>query len=121
MPVLKTIVEDIAAEMRGRLDRGEVASYIPELARADPAAFGLAVIDADGEVALDRRVERSNRAHAGRVNRKPNIVPRTIAFKPRGEAIATAATKRDIHPTSATIPVLRRKMRVAAIGAKKAK
>jgi glutaminase len=52
MPVLKTVVEEIAAEMRGRPDRGEVASYIPELARVDPAAFGLAVIDADGEVAL---------------------------------------------------------------------
>jgi glutaminase len=52
MPVLKTVVEEIATEMRGRLDRGEVASYIPELARVNPAAFGLAVVDADGEVAL---------------------------------------------------------------------
>jgi glutaminase len=52
MHVLKTVVEEIAAETRGRLDRGEVASYIPELARVDPDAFGLAVIDADGEVAL---------------------------------------------------------------------
>jgi glutaminase len=52
MPVLKTVVEEIAAEMRGRPDRGEVASYIPELARVDRAAFGLAVIGADGEVAL---------------------------------------------------------------------
>ena len=52
MPLLKTVVEEIATEMRSRLDRGEVASYIPELARVDPAAFGLAVIDADGEVAL---------------------------------------------------------------------
>ena len=52
MPVLKTVVEEIAAEMRGRPDRGEVASYIPELASVDPAAFGLAVIDTEGEVAL---------------------------------------------------------------------
>jgi len=52
MPVLKSVVAEISAEMRGRPDRGEVASYIPELARVDPAAFGLAVIDADGEVAL---------------------------------------------------------------------
>jgi glutaminase len=52
MPALKTVVEEIAAEMRARLDRGEVAAYIPELARVDPGAFGLAVIDADGEVAL---------------------------------------------------------------------
>src|SRR5262245_37983350 len=37
--------------MRQRPDRGEVASYIPELARVDPKAFGIAVIDADGNVA----------------------------------------------------------------------
>lgn len=51
MPDLDTIVEDIAAEMRARPDRGAVASYIPELARADPQAFGLVVIDGDGRVA----------------------------------------------------------------------
>src|ERR1700689_2364401 len=51
MPILKTVVEEIAAEMRGRPDRGEVATYIPELARVDPKAFGLAVIDAEGNVA----------------------------------------------------------------------
>ncbi len=37
--------------MRARPDRGEVATYIPELARVDPASFALAVIDADGRVA----------------------------------------------------------------------
>ena len=31
-------------------DRGEVASYIPELARVDPKSFGLVVIDAEGKV-----------------------------------------------------------------------
>src|ERR1700684_4506521 len=36
--------------MRQRPDRGDVATYIPELARADPNAFGLAVVDADGNV-----------------------------------------------------------------------
>ncbi len=48
---LEAAVREIAEEMRGRLDRGEVASYIPELARADANAFGLVVIDADGAVA----------------------------------------------------------------------
>jgi glutaminase len=48
---LAQIVNDIAGEMRGRTDRGQVASYIPELARVDPAAFGLAVVDAEGNVA----------------------------------------------------------------------
>ena len=48
MPDLKTVVDDIAAEMRQRADRGTVASYIPELAGVDPSAFGIAVIAADG-------------------------------------------------------------------------
>src|SRR5271156_6928822 len=37
--------------MRRRTDRGEVATYIPELARVDAKAFGLAAIDAEGNVA----------------------------------------------------------------------
>ncbi|TGD95145.1 glutaminase [Methylobacterium nonmethylotrophicum] len=51
MPNLETVVSEIVDEMRKRTDRGEVARYIPELARVDPGAFGLAVIGADGEVA----------------------------------------------------------------------
>lgn len=50
-PDLVRIVTEIADEMRDRPDRGEVATYIPELARVDPRAFGLAVIAADGQVA----------------------------------------------------------------------
>jgi glutaminase len=49
-PDLASVVKDITEEMRERTDRGEVATYIPELARIDPKAFGLAVIDADGLV-----------------------------------------------------------------------
>src|SRR5580704_3584384 len=37
--------------MQQRPDRGEVATYIPELAGVDPKQFGLAVITADGHVA----------------------------------------------------------------------
>jgi glutaminase len=48
---LARVVTEIADEMRQRPDRGEVASYIPELARVDPNAFGLVVIDGDGNVA----------------------------------------------------------------------
>ncbi|GJE01617.1 glutaminase [Methylobacterium isbiliense] len=48
---LESVVREIAEEMRARPDRGEVATYIPELARVDPGAFGLVVIDADGTVA----------------------------------------------------------------------
>jgi glutaminase len=48
---LDRVVAEIAEEMAQRTDRGEVASYIPELARVDPQAFGLVVIGADGHVA----------------------------------------------------------------------
>ncbi len=47
---LADCVAEIADEMRARPDRGEVARYIPELARADAGAFGIAVV-ADGHVA----------------------------------------------------------------------
>jgi glutaminase len=50
-PNLQEVVSEIAEEMAGRHDRGEVASYIPELASVDPNQFGLVVIDADGNVA----------------------------------------------------------------------
>ena len=51
MPELVEVVTEIADEMARRPDRGEVATYIPELARVDPKAFGLVVIAADGQVA----------------------------------------------------------------------
>ena len=52
MPNLDAVVSEIANEMCARTDRGEVAHYIPELARVDARHFGLAVIDADGHVAV---------------------------------------------------------------------
>jgi len=52
VPDLDSIVKEIAEEMRQRPDRGTVATYIPELAGVDPAQFGLAVIDAEGRVAV---------------------------------------------------------------------
>ncbi|OAI29566.1 glutaminase [Methylosinus sp. R-45379] len=51
MTELETAVQEIAAEMAARPDRGEVASYIPELAGVDPGAFGMVAIDAEGRVA----------------------------------------------------------------------
>jgi glutaminase len=50
-PDLQLVVKEIADEMAQRTDRGEVASYIPELAGVDPNQFGLVVVDADGQVA----------------------------------------------------------------------
>ncbi len=50
MAELDEVVREIADEMARRPDRGEVASYIPELARVDPSAFGIAVVGNDGTI-----------------------------------------------------------------------
>jgi glutaminase len=50
-PDLAAVVKEIAGEMAERPDRGEVASYIPELAGVHNRRFGLVVIDAAGNVA----------------------------------------------------------------------
>jgi glutaminase len=47
---LAQAVSEVTAAMQARTDRGDVATYIPELARVDPAHFGIAVIDAQGNV-----------------------------------------------------------------------
>jgi glutaminase len=39
-----------AYERNRRVDAGEPADYIPRLAEADPAAFGLSVVEVDGGV-----------------------------------------------------------------------
>lgn len=51
VPSLDLAVRETVDEMRAMPDRGKVASYIPELARVDPKAFGLVVIDAEGHIA----------------------------------------------------------------------
>jgi glutaminase len=51
VPDLDQVVKEIAEEMAQRPDRGEVATYIPEIARVDPKHFGIAVIDAEGHLA----------------------------------------------------------------------
>ncbi|TFF18772.1 glutaminase [Jiella endophytica] len=50
MPQLSDVVAEIAAEMAARPDRGQVATYIPELGRVDPNQFAIAVALADGSV-----------------------------------------------------------------------
>ncbi|WP_082540730.1 glutaminase [Pseudolabrys sp. Root1462] len=52
MSKLQIAVRDIADEMRERTDRGEVATYIPELANVDRKHFGIAVVGVDGEVVV---------------------------------------------------------------------
>lgn len=59
MPDLQGVLDEIAAEMSARRDRGAVASYIPQLARADPAKFGIAVALVDGRVLTAGDAEES--------------------------------------------------------------
>lgn len=49
MSRLAEVLEGIAADMAGRVERGRVADYIPELACVDPGQFGAAVVTAAGE------------------------------------------------------------------------
>lgn len=49
MPDLAHVIREISEEMAQRSDRGDVADYIPELARVDPKKFGIAVIDVEGQ------------------------------------------------------------------------
>ena len=47
-PILTTLFE-IYREYRENFS-GQIATYIPELAKADPAQFGIALATADGEI-----------------------------------------------------------------------
>jgi glutaminase len=49
MQRLQHLIDDLYAEYR-TLDEGEVATYIPELAKANPNHFGICVTTADGRV-----------------------------------------------------------------------
>ena len=50
MPELDAVIREIADEMRVRTDRGDVATYIPELANVRADAFGIAVATGDGQM-----------------------------------------------------------------------
>ncbi len=47
MNELQTLVEDIHRDIKARVERGKVASYIPQLAAVDPAHFGIAITTID--------------------------------------------------------------------------
>lgn len=50
MPELEQALAEVAAEMAARTDRGDVATYIPQLGKVDPRKFGIAVATNDGRV-----------------------------------------------------------------------
>ncbi|HSF93927.1 MAG TPA: glutaminase [Thermohalobaculum sp.] len=47
---IRRALDAVCARMRDEEDRGQVAAYIPELSRADPAKFGIAASLASGEM-----------------------------------------------------------------------
>lgn len=47
---IEAVLTEIAAEMAARTDRGEVATYIPQLAKVDVGRFGIAVALNDGRL-----------------------------------------------------------------------
>ncbi|HEX7874839.1 MAG TPA: glutaminase [Sphingobium sp.] len=47
---LQAIIDDIAVAIAAQTDRGDVATYIPGLARVDPQRFGIAIVTADGDM-----------------------------------------------------------------------
>ncbi len=47
---IESVLADIAAEMAARPDRGEVATYIPQLAKVNVGQFGIAVALNDGRL-----------------------------------------------------------------------
>ena len=49
MQGLQALLDDVWAELQGRDERGEVATYIPELAKIDRGKFGIAVATPEGD------------------------------------------------------------------------
>ncbi|UWQ20715.1 glutaminase [Jannaschia sp. W003] len=75
-------VDAIADAMAGETDRGAVARYIPELAKVDPARFGIAVATADGGLyaAGDARVPFS-------IQSVSKVFTLALALGQRGDAL----------------------------------
>src|SRR5690606_8539010 len=47
---LQSLIDEIHADLSTWQDRGKVATYIPELAKVNPEAFGIAIATVDGAV-----------------------------------------------------------------------
>lgn len=79
---LQHIVSDIAASMAGEEVRGEVADYIPELARVPAGRFGLAVATRDGEIAAAGDAD-----HAFSTQSVSKVFTLTLALGRLGDAL----------------------------------
>ncbi len=50
MPDFQAIIENIHSELRTESDQGQIATYIPELAKISPNKLGIALLDAKGSL-----------------------------------------------------------------------
>jgi glutaminase len=107
---IQTLLEKLHARF-ATLDAGQVASYIPELARADPADFGIVIATVDGQV---YEVGQSRRRFTIQSVSKPlvygaaledcgrEVVQRSVGVEPSGEAFNSISlepgTGRPLNP-----------------------
>ena len=94
------------------LDEGEVASYIPELGKADPDQFGIAVATTDGYVyetgdtAVPFTIQSISKAIVFALALDmlgPERVEATIGVEPSGEAFNSIRLKADNRPFNAMV------------------
>lgn len=92
---LSSPVLDFLTELHSKyagLHDGEVATYIPELAKADPALFGICLVTADGQV---YEVGDSRQEFTIQSISKPFVYGMALEDKTRGEVL----TKIGVEPT----------------------
>lgn len=82
MAELAGVVAEIAAEMAARVERGQVASYIPELSKVDPRHFGIAVVTMDGQ-----SVVAGDADAAFSIQSISKVFTLTLALGARGDAL----------------------------------
>ena len=56
---LQAILDDIHRDLSPRFGEGKVATYIPQLARVDPARFGMAALQRVGELTMENELLRA--------------------------------------------------------------
>jgi len=112
---LETPLQRVVGETHARfarLDEGEVASYIPELGKADPDHFGIALATTDGHVyeagdtAVPFTIQSISKAvvYALALDRLgPERVEAAIGVEPSGEAFNSIRLKADNRPFNAMV------------------
>lgn len=111
---MNTPIQDYLENLHRRLqtlDGGRVASYIPELAKADPGLFGIAIATVDGrvyEVGATRErftiqsISKPLVYGIALEDRGPEAVRRTVGVEPSGEAFNSISlepgTGRPLNP-----------------------